>query len=222
MSHFPQVATTPSPETTQTITLPTVDANGRLAHQNYVLDQTIAYIDPQPRPGSNWDPLHADSYGLGVLVADAQAKGAQTIVLSLSKLADVASFDAGMGLLVALGAAPHDSRGFALPKGAAPLINLDRIDTATLNIPAACLNWVLVIDDGESLSPAQAPAASMGEDGLTKEQAALLTGAMMRVCDVMNLDPATPGLGAGGGIPLSLKWLSTTMFGDDSHFEIRH
>ena len=111
-------------------------ATGRLTQASYFLAGTTAFIDVAAATGlptvqDCLDPLHADSYGTGVLIADAETRGATSIVLGLG---GTASIDAGMGILTALGAAAHDARGYALPKGGAPLVQLDHIDTA---LPAA-------------------------------------------------------------------------------------
>ncbi len=57
-----------------------------------------------------------------------------------------ATIDGGMGILAALGAAAHDDRGYALPKGGAPLVRLASIDTAQLNIKAGALDYTLLAD----------------------------------------------------------------------------
>ena len=104
-------------QSAETITLPTTDAIGRLTQASYVLAGTTAFIDVASATGlpavqDSLDPLHADSYGTGVLIADAETRGATSIVLGLG---GTASIDAGMGVLTALGAAAHDARGYALP-----------------------------------------------------------------------------------------------------------
>ena len=61
----------------------------------------------------------ATSYGLGLLLAAAVEAGATEIVVGLG---GSAVNDAGAGMLAALGAAPIDESGYALPYGGAPLI----------------------------------------------------------------------------------------------------
>ena len=95
--------------TGQTITLPTTDAVGRLTEASYYLVGEEAFIDVAaatglPAVSDALDPLHADSYGTGVLIADAEARGAKHIVLGLG---GSASIDGGLGILTALGAAAH-------------------------------------------------------------------------------------------------------------------
>lgn len=227
--HTPPPASDPAPELTPSesataITLPSTDVAGRLVDLQYHLDGEVAYIPGPVRADGAWDVLHGDSYGTGVLIADAHTKGATTVVLDLGGADDIVALDAGMGILVALGAAPYDARGFALPKGGAPLVALDQVDTAQLNIPAAALNWVLVVDPDSAPTPAAAPSAASAASAsleLSAEHTALLTGAMLRAAEVFHSDPHAEFGGAGGGVPMALTWLSTLLHGDGSRVSIR-
>ena len=204
----------------QTITLPTTDAVGRLTEASYYLVGEEAFIDVAaatglPAVSDTLDPLHADSYGTGVLIADAEARGAKHIVLGLG---GSASIDGGLGILTALGAAAHDARGYALPKGGAPLVNLDTIDTAQLNMKAAMLDYTLVTDT--RAVPIQAATMYGPQKGAEGEQVALLAGAILQLCAVTDTDPQSEFMGAAGGIPIALSWLSRTLWGTDEHCRI--
>ncbi|WP_295804645.1 glycerate kinase [uncultured Corynebacterium sp.] len=204
----------------QTITLPTTDAVGRLTEASYYLVGEEAFIDVAaatglPAVSDALDPLHADSYGTGVLIADAEARGAKHIVLGLG---GSASIDGGLGILTALGAAAHDARGYALPKGGAPLVNLNTIDTAQLNMKAAMLDYSLVTDT--RAVPIQAATMYGPQKGAEGEQVALLAGAMLQLCAVTDTDPQAEFMGAAGGIPIALSWLSRTLWGTDEHCTI--
>lgn len=204
----------------QTITLPTTDAIGRLTEASYQLVGDTAFIDVAaatglPAVSDALDPLHADSYGTGVLVADAESRGAKHIVLGLG---GSASIDGGLGILAALGAAAHDARGYALPKGGAPLVNLDHIDTAQLNMKAAMLDFTLVTDT--RAVPVQAATMYGPQKGAEGEEVALLAGAMLRLCEVTETDPQAEFFGAAGGIPIALSWLSRTLWGTSEHCRI--
>lgn len=124
------------------ITLPTVDPTGRLIESTYVFDKEInqAYIDLSDSP---CDPKRADTYGTGVLIADAVTRGATRITLATG---GVHTRDAGTGILIALGAQPIDAAGHPVPQGLEGLPLIDDIDTAQLNIPAACVDWLLLTD----------------------------------------------------------------------------
>ncbi len=204
----------------QTITLPTTDAIGRLTEASYQLVGDTAFIDVAaatglPAVSDALDPLHADSYGTGVLVADAESRGAKHIVLGLGGSASIAG---GLGFLAALGAAAHDARGYALPKGGAPLVNLDHIDTAQLNMKAAMLDFTLVTDT--RAVPVQAATMYGPQKGAEGEEVALLAGAMLRLCEVTETDPQAEFFGAAGGIPIALSWLSRTLWGTSEHCRI--
>lgn len=206
--------------TGQTITLPTTDAVGRLTEASYYLVSEEAFIDVAaatglPAVSDALDPLHADSYGTGVLIADAEARGAKHIVLGLGGSACI---DGGLGILAALGAAAHDARGYALPKGGAPLVTLDTIDTAQLNMKAAMLDYTLVTDT--RAVPIQAATMYGPQKGAEGEQIALLAGAMLQLCEVTGTDPQAEFMGAAGGIPIALSWLSRTLWGTDEHCRI--
>ena len=161
------------------------------------------------------DPLHSDSYGTGVLIADAEARGAKHIVLCLGGSATI---DGGMGILAALGAAAHDERGYALPKGGAPLVRLDNIDTAQLNIKAGALDYTLLADT--RAVPIQAATMYGPQKGVEGEHIALLAGALLRLCEVTGTDENAESFGAAGGIPIALHWLSQTLWGSEEHFEV--
>ena len=103
----------------------TVDPLGRPARGEVLLAGTTAYVESAQACG-----LHlltpeernvntATSYGLGLLLAAAVEAGATEVVVGLG---GSAVNDAGAGMLAALGAAPVDAGGYALPYGAAPLI----------------------------------------------------------------------------------------------------
>lgn len=172
----------------QTITLPTTDAVGRLTEASYYLAGEQALIDVAsatglPAVADALNPLHSDSYGTGVLIADAESRGAKQIVLCLGGSATI---DGGMGILAALGAAAHDDRGYALPKGGAPLVRLASIDTAQLNIKAGALDYTLLADT--RAIPVQAATMYGPQKGAEGEQVALLAGALLRLCEVTGVD----------------------------------
>ena len=126
------------------VTLPTTDAAGRLTEATYMFndgDVAEAYIDVAaasglPTVADHPVPLTGDTYGTGVLIADAVTRGAQRIILGLGGSATV---DGGTGILVALGATPQDKAGHPLRPGGGSLTELAGFDTAQLNIPAAAV-----------------------------------------------------------------------------------
>ncbi|MGP6172871.1 glycerate kinase [Corynebacterium sp. A21] len=209
----------------QRITLPTVDAAGRLTEATYVFDREsrTAYIDVAAASGlpavlNNPVPLSGDTYGTGVLIADAETRGAQRIVLCLG---GSATTDGGTGILAALGAEPLDAAGFSLPKGGASLVDLATIDTAQLNIKAAALDFVLLTD---VISPATGELGAAHvygpQKGADSEQVKLLDAAISRLCEVTEVNPEIPGTGAAGALPVGLLWLSTLLHGSSDHIHL--
>ena len=159
------------------------------------------------------NPL-AEPFTLGISAAAAFG-GATSIVLGLG---GTASIDGGMGILAALGAAAHDARGYALPKGGAPLVQLDHIDTAQLNIKAGMLDFTLLADT--RATPVQAATMYGPQKGAQGEQVALLAGAMLQACEVTGTDADSAYYGAAGGLPIGLSWLSRTLWGSDEHVRV--
>ncbi|AKE41504.1 glycerate kinase [Corynebacterium kutscheri] len=206
-----------------TITLPTTDANGRLIEASYVLDDTVAYIDIAAASGlplvsDQLRPLTADTYGTGVLIADAQTRGAQRIVLCLG---GSATTDGGTGILVALGAQPLTESGFTCRQGGAGLIDAAHIDTAQLNIPAAGLDWVLLSDVRCPATGAHGAAAVFGpQKGASEHDIATLDAGITQLCAITGVDPQIAGMGAAGAIPVGITWLSTLIHGNADHVHI--
>ena len=208
------------------VTLPTTDAAGRLTEATYMFndgDVAEAYIDVAaasglPAVADHPVPLTGDTYGTGVLIADAVTRGAQRIILGLGGTATV---DGGTGILVALGATPQDKAGHPLRPGGGSLTELAGFDTAQLNIPAAAVEWVLLTDVTNPATGPDGAAAVFGpQKGATPEDITLLNAALAQLCDICEVDPTTPGFGAAGGLPIGITWLSTLMHGDRSHVHV--
>ena len=190
------------------VTLPTTDAAGRLTEATYMFndgDVAEAYIDVAaasglPAVADHPVPLTGDTYGTGVLIADAVTRGAQRIILGLGGTATV---DGGTGILVALGATPQDKAGHPLRPGGGSLTELAGFDTAQLNIPAAAVEWVLLTDVTNPATGPDGAAAVFGpQKGATPEDITLLDAALAQLCDICEVDPTTPGFGAAGGLPI--------------------
>lgn len=207
------------------ITLPTTDANGRLTEATYRFDpqSETAYIDVAAASGlpaveDELRPLTADTYGTGVLIADAQTRGARRIILGLG---GTATTDAGTGILVALGATPMNKQGLPLRQGGGALGELDYLDTAQVNIPAAAMSWVLLTDVN---SPATGPEGTAhtfaAQKGASEEDIAMLENGIATICAVSGVDPTTPGLGAAGGLPIGITWLSSLIHGNNNNVVI--
>lgn len=204
------------------ITLPTTDAAGRLTEATYTFDaaSSTAFIDIAtasglPAVADKPVPITGDTYGTGVLIADAQTRGATRIVLGLGGSATV---DGGTGILVALGANPLDARGYQLRPGGGALTDIADMDTAKVNIPAGAVDWVLLADVAAPATGEAGAAAVFGpQKGAGPDDVELLDQGLAALCRVAGIDPATPGMGAAGGAAIGITWLSTLLHGDASH-----
>ncbi|UIZ91524.1 glycerate kinase [Corynebacterium sp. CNCTC7651] len=194
------------------ITLPTTDAAGRLT------EATFAAASGLPAVQDKLVPLTGDTYGTGVLIADAQTRGATRIVLGLGGSATV---DGGTGILVALGANPIDARGYQLKPGGGALRELADLDTAKVNIPAGALDWVLLTDSQVPACGDSGAAAVYGpQKGATAEDIEVLDEGLRVLCDVAGINPDTPGLGAAGGVAIGITWLSSLLHGNADHVQL--
>ena len=207
------------------ITLPTTTAAGRLTEATYFLDREsrTAHIDVAaasglPQVKDSPVPLTGDTYGTGVLVADAQSRGARRIVLALG---GSATLDGGTGILAALGAAPQAASGAPVPHGGGWLKAIEHIDTAQLNIPAAGVDWVLLADVTAPVTGENGAARGFGpQKGADASDVELLEESLAHLCRVLDVDPERPGYGAAGAIPVGIAWLSRLIYGDLGHVEV--
>lgn len=204
-----------------TITLPTTDAAGRLTEASYVYneDSCEAFIDIAaasglPAVADNPVPTTGDTYGTGVLIADAVSRGARRITLGLGGSATV---DGGTGILVALGATAMNKDGHPLRQGGAALVDFDHFDTAQLNIPAASVEWVLLADvNAPATGPTGAAEVFGPQKGASAEDVDKLERGLATLCERCDIDPKRPGFGAAGGVPIALTWLSSVLHGSEA------
>ncbi|WP_288831267.1 glycerate kinase [uncultured Corynebacterium sp.] len=207
------------------ITLPTTDAAGRLTEASYTFDASTAtaFIDVSAAsglPAVKDNPVAAtgDTYGTGVLIADAQTRGATRVVLGLGGSATV---DGGTGILVALGAQPVDAAGYNLPPGGRALERLADIDTATVNIPAGSVEWLLLADALVPATGDRGAARVFGpQKGATEEDVEALDRGLAHLCEFAGVDPDLPGYGAAGGVAIGITWLSRLLHGTDEHVRV--
>jgi glycerate kinase len=149
------------------------------------------------------DPTRTTSYGVGVLVAAAIDAGAETVIIGLG---GSGTNDGGAGMLAALGAAPIDAAGAALPDGGGALV-----DCAGLSgVPRVAGVRIVGASDVDNplVGPRGASAVFGPQKGATADQVSLLDGALARFAAVLERAlpgcptalAQVPGSGAAGGL----------------------
>jgi glycerate kinase len=190
--------------------VPTVDPLGRPTTGEVLLSGDTAYVESAQACGLHLltpqerDPTRATSYGLGALVLAPVEAGARRVVIGLG---GSATNDGGAGLLAALGAAPVDASGYALPYGGVPLLACAGLAGAPRLRADVTLVAATDVD-----SPLTGPLGTSSGDGpaqgATPEQVVLLDSALERFAVVLEKDlpgcppglARLPGAGAAGGL----------------------
>jgi glycerate kinase len=193
----------------------TTDPLGRPVEGHVLLDGEVAYVESAEAcglhllgPGER-DPKHTTTFGLGPLVLAALEAGAREVVVGLG---GSGTNDAGAGLLAALGAAPLDAAGYALPYGGAALSACAGLG-GTPRLRGAAL--VAATDVDSPLLGLRGATAVYGpQKGANREDVFLLDGALARFAEVLATLPTAPagppeladrpGAGAAGGLGAAL------------------
>jgi len=193
------------------IPVTTTDPLGRPAEAQVLLsaDGQTAYVESAQACGlhllsaAERDPKATTSYGLGLLVLAAVEAGARTVVIGLG---GSATNDAGAGMLAALGAAPLDEHGQALPYGGAALAHAAALGGVPMTRGAAL---VAATDVDNPLVGLHGASNVYGpQKGASREDVLLLDAALERFAGVLEKGLATcppglaqlPGGGAAGGL----------------------
>ncbi|WP_432829612.1 glycerate kinase family protein [Dactylosporangium sp. CA-092794] len=190
------------------IAVPTTDPLGRPVQGHVLVDGATAYVESAEACGLHLlaeeerDPAHTTTFGLGPLVLAAVEVGAREIVIGLG---GSATNDGGAGLLAALGAAPLDDAGYALPYGGAALAGCASLGGAP-RLREATL--VAATDVNNPLLGLHGATAVYGpQKGATREDVFTLDGALTRFAKVLETLPSAPpnlanlpGAGAAGGL----------------------
>jgi glycerate kinase len=189
----------------------TVDPLGRPARGEILLAGGVAYVESAQACGLHLltpeerDPKTTTSYGLGLLIAAGVESGAAEIVVGLG---GSAVNDAGAGMLAALGAAPLDVAGYALPYGGAALSSAASLGGVPQLRQA---RLVAATDVDNPLTGLHGASNVFGpQKGASREDVLLLdaalehfAGVLERAFDVKDL-AVQPGGGAAGGIGAAL------------------
>ncbi|MBN9643142.1 glycerate kinase [Corynebacterium mendelii] len=204
------------------VTVQTTTAAGTLTEAAYVYDDGAssgfpqAFIDVAAANGTAGVDtaetcLTGDTYGTGVLIADAVSRGARRITISTG---GAATLDGGTGIATALGAVPVDRKGASLDPGAIHLAEIDRFDVTQLNAGAAGVEFMLLTDDQLPLCGDDGAAVRLGGAlGATAHQQREIDAGLKQLARVCGVDPSAAATGAGGGIAVSLTWLSELVHG---------
>ena len=194
------------------------DPLGRQVSAELLLDGSTAYIESAAACGlhlvaeSERDVKGSTTYGVGELVLSALDAGARRIVVGLG---GSATNDGGSGLMVALGLVLRDASGQELLAGGAALRDLASIDGRP-DPRFASVELVAATDvDSPLLGLLGASAVFGPQKGASREDVALLDGALSRWADVLEAHLAVrvredPGAGAAGGVGASLLALGAT------------
>jgi glycerate kinase len=149
------------------------------------------------------DPKATTSYGLGLLVAAAVETGVRRVVIGLG---GSATNDAGAGMLAALGTAPLDSTGHALPYGGAALTGVAALGGQPR---LRGVEVVAATDVDNPLTGLHGASNVFGpQKGASREDVLLLDAALERFGEVLERELPTcprglaglPGAGAAGGL----------------------
>ena len=150
-------------------------------------------------PVEELEPLTANSFGTGELVAAALDQGCTQIILGVG---GSASTDGGAGLLQALGARFLDHEGEELPLGGGSLIRLYEVDLSELDWRLDGVEFILASDvDNPLLGPRGAAHVYGPQKGATPDDVELLDVGLGRLADA--IDPGAAdiaGAGAAGGV----------------------
>jgi glycerate 2-kinase len=153
-------------------------------------------------PGGRLDPLGSSTYGLGLVVADAIRRGAQTIVIGLG---GSASTDGGAGMVQALGARLLDVDGNDLPHAGGALQGLARLDITALRETLGSTSIIVASDvDNPLLGPDGAAAVFGPQKGAGTHQMEALQQGLRQWSELVSRatgrnDTDQPGAGAAGG-----------------------
>ncbi len=173
-------------------------------HGDTAVVELAAAVGLVKLPGGRWEPIRANTFGLGVVVAHALDHGAREIVLGLG---GSASTDGGAGFLQALGLRLLDRDGSELRSEVtgfdvvALLSRVVSVDRAALHPAIAQARFTLACDvDNPLLGPAGAVAVYAPQKGADAARMVDLEAALTNWAAVLGTGYAEiGGAGAAGG-----------------------
>ncbi len=203
---------------TEPLTVETTDALGRPTRARFGISPdgrtgVIEAAEANGLPGVADVPLRArtaSSRGVGALVTALLDTGVEEILLCIG---GSASTDGGTGILSALGARFLAADGSELPDGGGRLAELDSLDLDGLDPRARSVRWRVACDVTNPLVGPKGAAAVFGpQKGADPEDVRVLDAALDRLAEVLAETTGSdlrnvPGMGAAGGIPVTLTSL---------------
>ncbi|MCU1545846.1 MAG: glycerate kinase [Homoserinimonas sp.] len=155
-------------------------------------------------------PRRADSYGVGTIAVELLDAGATEILLCIG---GSASTDGGTGMMTALGVRFLDAAGDPVTPGGAGLSDIRSVDASGLHPRALNAYWRVAVDVDNPLVGPRGAAATFGpQKGADGRDIQALDAGLSNLAHVLanagglSADEylQQPGLGAAGGMPLSL------------------
>ena len=161
------------------------------------------------------DPCVATSRGTGELVRHALDAGVRHIIVGLG---GSATNDAGIGMLMSLGAKFNDAQGNAIKDGGAALIEVKTIDLSDLHPAMAECTFEVACDVDNPLLGERGATAIFGpQKGATEEKRVILEKAITHLADVIVANGFsdqrnTSGAGAAGGMGFGMMTFMKATF----------
>ncbi|MEU3017207.1 glycerate kinase [Nocardiopsis sp. NPDC007018] len=203
---------------TEPLSVETTDALGRPTRARFGVspDGTTGVIEAAEAnglPGVADVPLRpraASSRGVGRIVTELLDRGVVEILLCIG---GSASTDGGTGMLSALGVRFLDADGAELSDGGGRLGDLASLDLDRLDPRARSVRWRVACDVTNPLVGPRGAAAVFGpQKGADPEDVRVLDAGLDRLAEVLAKSTGddlrdVPGMGAAGGMPVTLSAL---------------
>ena len=163
--------------------------------------------------GTEKNPLHTTTYGVGEMILDAVKNGARKFVIGIG---GSATNDGGAGMLQALGFRLLDAAGHDIPRGGAGLAKLAKIEPPLFDFDSGLrLSFRIACDVTNPLCGPNGASAVFGpQKGATPEMVRELDAALANFSRVTSSSSVSrdssdaslyPGAGAAGGLGFAFK-----------------
>lgn len=172
----------------------------------------IAVIEMAQAAGLNLslrgDPLHASTYGVGMMIRDAIEHGCRRFIVGIG---GSATNDGGAGMLQALGVRLLDIDGNSIERGAVGLKNLYSIDKSQVLSELKECSFQVACDVSVPLLGEHGCSLIFGpQKGASLDMAREMDLWLAHYADIVNqyhsgADPCASGAGAAGGLGFALK-----------------